>query len=115
MGAVAIVFLHCCARTSQLDTQLAQARQQVEQLRAYQQAWNALIDQQRDPTKLRAWADTRGMVFTPAHVDRVQLSQSLPAPSTAASPLAALQPSPAGALKAPGNVLARAPAGGSPE
>lgn len=114
-GAVAMVFLHCCARKSLLDTELVQARRQVEQLRVYQQTWNALIAQERDPTKLRAWADTKGMVFTPARVDRVQLSQSLPPPSAAASPLAVLQPAPPGAIKAPADALARAPGGGSPE
>lgn len=114
-GAVAMLFLHCCARKSLLDTELVQARRQVEQLRIHQQAWNALIAQERDPGKLRAWADTQGMVFTPARVDRVQLSQSLPPPSAATSPLAALQPAPPGAIKAPAEALARAPDAGSPE
>ncbi len=114
-GAVAMLFLHCCARKSQLDMELVQARRQVEQLRVHQQTWNALIAQERDPTRLRAWADTKGMVFTPARVDRVQLSQSLPPPSAANSPLAALQPAPPGAIKAPTDALARAPDAGSPE
>ena len=114
VGGALLGFLDCCARQTGLDEELAQTRQQVDQLRAYQQNWYALIGQQKDPIKLRAWADTQGMVYAPAHVDHVQLSQALPPPAEEASPLAALQPPPATVARAPGDSLARAPTGGSP-
>ena len=113
MGAVAIVFLLCCARKTQLDSQLKQTVQRVQLLRTYQQGWNAAIGQERDPAKLRSWAGGQGMVFTPAHVDHVRLSQSLPSPTAAASPLAALEPPPTKVARAPDNALARAPVGSS--
>ncbi len=116
MGAVSIVFLHCCARKTQLDSELKQTVQRVESLRAHQQGWNAAIDRQRDPAKLRDWAGGQGMVFTPAHVDHVRLSRNVPPPAEGeVSPLAALQPAPTKVARAPDNALARAPLGGSPD
>jgi hypothetical protein len=113
VGGVLLGFLDCCARKTALDAELAQTQRQLDQLRAYQQDWYALIGQQKDPTMLRAWAQTQGMVYAPAHVDHVQLSQALPPPEKDPSPLAALQPPPAKLARAPSDALARAPSGGS--
>lgn len=112
MGAVSLVFLHCCARKTQLDSQLKQTMQRVELLRTYQQGWNTAIDGRRDPARLRDWAGGNGMVFTPARVDHVQLSRNLPElVAEEPSPLAALQPPPVKGARAPDNALARVPAG----
>jgi hypothetical protein len=87
MGAVCILFLHCCARKSQLETQVRQEGQKVEVLRAQQQALYAEIGLRRDPTRLRSWAGQQGMVFAATGVDRVRLSRALPPQQVAANPL----------------------------
>ncbi len=115
VGAVSILFLHCCARKTQLDSQLRQTLQRVEQLRSHQQEWTVAITQERDPERLRTWAGSQGMVFAPAQVDHIRLSQSLPPPVGGSSPLAALVPPPVPVARAPGDALARAPSAGSPE
>jgi hypothetical protein len=108
-GTMLICYLSCCARKTGLEAELTQTQQQVEQLRTYQQGWYGLIGQAKDPTRLREWASTQGMVYAPAHVDHVQLSQALP-PAKEASPLAPLQPPPPKLARAPADALARAPA-----
>ena len=108
-GAVLIGYLSCCAHKTGLEAQLTLTQQRLDQQRTYREDWNALINKQKDPTQLRAWADTRGMVYAPAHVDHVQLSQALPPVTDKDSPLAPLQPPPSKQPRAPADALARAP------
>jgi len=110
MGAVAIVFLYSCARQSQMETQVRQTSLRVEQLRAAQQTWCALIGQKRDPAALRQWARGQGMVFAPEHVDEVRLSKALPPAQLVVSPTASVLPAGGvGPIRAPADVLARLP------
>jgi hypothetical protein len=112
---VLIAFLSCCARNPGLDEERVTTQQRVDQLRLYNQQWHTAIEEQKDRDKLKAWALTQGMIVDPPHVlsDPVQLSQALPPPAEGASPLDALQPTPAPGARAPADALAGAPVGSS--
>lgn len=108
-GAVAILFLLCCAQKSELELQVRRAEFRVEELQAEQQALCSGIGRLRDPARLRRVAAKAGMTFTPAAVDRIVITGELPPKEWAISPVADLPSEITGLAAAPADSLARVP------